>query len=150
MTYKKLLQDEEVVRFAVENSQSLGKALDLLGVHRGGKTYRYLRMLCEQWGIDCSFPSRYAQKRIPFDEIFIENSPYVNNRIELKKRLYEAGIFEEICIECGNGPVWNGKPLVLQLDHINGVNNDHRIENLRIMCPNCHTQTETYAGKRRL
>ena len=43
--------------------------------------------------------------------------------------------------------VWLDEPITLQLDHINGINNDHRIENLRILCPNCHSQTSTYAGK---
>lgn len=56
------------------------------------------------------------------------------------------GVKEE-CAKCGIGPVWDGEPLMLQLDHINGVNNDNRVENLRILCPNCHTQTETYAGR---
>jgi len=46
------------------------------------------------------------------------------------------------------GPMWNDKPLVLQIDHINGVSNDNRIENLQILCPNCHTQTVTFAGRR--
>ena len=44
-------------------------------------------------------------------------------------------------------PLWNGIPLVLQLDHINGINNDNRIENLRFLCPNCHSQTTTFSGK---
>lgn len=48
---------------------------------------------------------------------------------------------------CGNIGEWQGQKLVLQLDHINGKNNDHRIENLRFLCPNCHSITETYAGK---
>ena len=45
-------------------------------------------------------------------------------------------------------PFWNGKKLVFQLDHINGKRNDHRLENLRWLCPNCHSQTETYCGKK--
>ena len=48
--------------------------------------------------------------------------------------------------ECGISE-WLGNPLALQLDHINGVNNDHRLTNLRFLCPNCHSQTDTYAGK---
>jgi hypothetical protein len=45
------------------------------------------------------------------------------------------------------GPNWNNKGLVLQLDHINGVHNDNRVENLRILCPNCHSQTDTFCAK---
>ena len=48
---------------------------------------------------------------------------------------------------CGNQGSHNGRPLTLQLDHVNGVNNDHRLENIRLLCPNCHTQQDTYAGK---
>lgn len=48
---------------------------------------------------------------------------------------------------CGLGNNWNGKPLVLILDHINGIYNDNRIENLRLLCPNCNSQTDTFAGR---
>ena len=51
------------------------------------------------------------------------------------------------CSKCNNEGEWFGEKLVLQLDHINGISNDNRIENLRFLCPNCHTQTETYSSK---
>ena len=59
--------------------------------------------------------------------------------------MYKSGVLE-VCVECGIGPEWNGKKLTLQLEHINGIYNDNRLENLIILCPNCHSQTETYAG----
>jgi len=65
----------------------------------------------------------------------------------LKRRLISEGILEEKCAECDHSGLWNGLPLVLHLDHINGINDDHRIENLQLLCPNCHSQTSTYAGK---
>lgn len=81
----------------------------------------------------------------PLSEILVEGSGYPTGK--LKKRLLREGVLSEECSECGSGPVWNGKPLTLQLDHTNGVSDDHRLENLRILCPNCHTQTLTYAGR---
>jgi len=51
------------------------------------------------------------------------------------------------CAECDNVGEWRGRPLTLQLDHVNGIYNDNRLENLRWLCPNCHSQTETFAGR---
>jgi len=65
-----------------------------------------------------------------------------------KKQLFRFGLLEEKCYKCGLGPEWDGARLVLQLDHINGTNCDNRLENLRILCPNCHSQTDTYVGKK--
>lgn len=81
----------------------------------------------------------------PDSEVFVENSTY--SRGGIKKRLLRKGIIEYRCGLCPTEDTWQGKPLSLHLDHINGVNNDHRVENLRFLCPNCHSQTETYAGK---
>lgn len=144
------LSDEEAVRTAAETSLNIGQALDKLGIVRGGKAYRAFEAACDRFGIDRTFPLRYTTQRTPFEDVFRENSPYTNNKVNLKKWLLAEGILENKCVLCGLGPEWNGAPLVLQLDHINGVNNDHRVENLRILCPNCHTQTETYAGRRRV
>ncbi len=79
------------------------------------------------------------------DEVFIENSTYP--RKDIKKRIIDQQLIPYICVECGNDGNHNGKPLVLQLDHMNGKAEDNRIENLRFLCPNCHSQTATYAGK---
>lgn len=86
------------------------------------------------------------KRTIPLEEILVENSKF-SNRGQIKRKLFEAGMMENVCSSCGLGPEWNGKPITLQLDHINGVGDDHRIENLRILCPNCHTQTDSFAGR---
>jgi 5-methylcytosine-specific restriction endonuclease McrA len=79
-------------------------------------------------------------------EILQDNSPYKNIG-RLKVRLVQEGLLEYKCAECSNVGEWNGRPLTLQLEHKNGKHNDHRLSNLCFLCPNCHSQTETYAGK---
>lgn len=79
-------------------------------------------------------------------EILIENSAY-SNRTSMKKRILDNKLIDYKCNVCNNTGEWLGKSLSLQIDHINGINNDNRIENLRFICPNCHSQTDTFSGK---
>ena len=91
-----------------------------------------------------SHPSveQHVRKRMrPDAEVFIANAAPLNGP-SLTKRLLREGVVYK-CVTCGIDE-WRGKPLRLHLDHINGVNNDNRRENLRLLCPNCHSQTETY------
>lgn len=80
------------------------------------------------------------------EDILVENSTY-SNIARLKIRLIREKILKYKCAICGNQGVWLGSELQLQLDHINGKHNDHRIENLRFLCPNCHSQTDNFSGK---
>ena len=84
-------------------------------------------------------------KNLPIETYLTINS--TTNRGHLKKRLLKEGYLENKCAVCGQLPEWNGKSLTLELDHINGLSNDNRLENLRIICPHCHSQTDNYAGK---
>jgi hypothetical protein len=65
----------------------------------------------------------------------------------LKKRLFAEGLKERKCECCGQGEIWQGRKMSLILDHVNGVGNDHRLENLRIVCPNCAATFETHCGR---
>ena len=79
------------------------------------------------------------------DEILVKDSKYTNMS-SLKKRVLKNNLIEYKCAICGISE-WMNKKLILQLDHINGDNRDNRISNLRLLCPNCHSQTETYCKK---
>jgi 5-methylcytosine-specific restriction endonuclease McrA len=88
-----------------------------------------------------------SKSKIKNEDVFIENSNYARQLI--KKRIIKQKLFEYKCECCGLTDIWNNKKISLQLDHINGVNDDHRLQNLRFLCPNCHSQQDTYASKNR-
>ena len=91
------------------------------------------------------YGSGEARRTIDDGDAFCENSTYP--RQSLKRRILKDGLLKYECVDCGNMGEYNGKQLSLHLDHKNGINNDNRLENLRFLCPNCHSQTETYSGK---
>lgn len=77
--------------------------------------------------------------------ILVEHSTY--NRADLKRRLFETDLKARVCELCGQGEIWNGRRIALILDHINGVRDDNRLENLRIVCPNCAAGLDTHCGR---
>lgn len=85
-------------------------------------------------------------KKMDLKVALVINSPY-RQTSNLKIRLYKEGLKERECEMCGQGEEWKGKKMSLILDHINGVNDDNRIENLRIVCPNCNATLPTHGGK---
>ena len=106
-----------------------------------------LTTLLDKYGIDHhALPIKLIRDKIPLKDILVENSSYQSTK--LKKRLVDEGIKKDYCEICGQGNTWNDKLLVLQLDHINGIHTDNRLENLRIVCPNCHTQTDTFCTRK--
>lgn len=87
------------------------------------------------------------ERALTHEEIFTENSSVPRKTV--RKVILRDNLLPYTCSECPIGPEWNGKVLSLQLDHRNGINNDHRLDNLRFLCPNCHSQTPTFAGKKK-
>lgn len=84
----------------------------------------------------------------PLEEILEGKHPTYHGGT-LKQRLIAKGLKKNECEECGVNS-WQGKPLTCQLDHVDGDNTNHRWENLRILCPNCHSQTPTWGAKKRM
>lgn len=150
---------EEKLRKAVAESISIAEALKFMGMSISTGNYRGFHNSIKKYNIDTSHflgqshlqnKSHKTTATYPINEILVENSTYVSISI-LKKRLVREKLLP---YKCGNEKcnivMWHDKPLSLQLDHINGIHNDHRLENLRFLCPNCHSQTDTFAGKNKI
>ena len=142
----------EQVKVLLNNSVSLWDFCKKLGYkNKSGGVYRYVKIHLLERGISLEeYPILHkrvglTQKKV-YEEIFSENSTY--ERKDMKKKILKENLLPYECSCCGISE-WLGKPLSLQLDHINGVNNDNRLENLRFLCPNCHTQTPTWGYKGR-
>ena len=135
----------------VKESESISDIATKLGYRsKGGGVTKLIKDRIKELNIDISHFNRYAkgnltEKNKPLEDILVQNSTYTNNT-SLKKRLLKAQLIEYRCYICGISE-WNNQPLSLQLDHINGNNKDNRIENLRLLCPNCHSQTDTFSGR---
>lgn len=137
------------------NSSYMAEILEKLGYSRqSGSSAKKVKERADFEGISLEHiiiytksdkRTHYTFKR-EFDDILVENSTYTNNS-RLKIRLLRAKLLNDECYICGLESLWNGKSLTLQLDHINGNNTDNRLENLRLLCPNCHSQTDTFGSK---
>jgi hypothetical protein len=143
----------EELKELVARSQSLSDIVRAIGPVNGN-SFAVLKHRLETENIDHSHIQkghgansgrRFARPATPFEEILTKNSSY--NRCWLKKRLLQSGKLIEKCACCDLGNEWHGKKLVLVLDHKNGIHNDNRIENLRLLCPNCNSQMDTFCGK---
>jgi len=145
---------DEGLATAVATSPSVRAVLQKLALHPTGANYKAIYRHVARLGLDTSHFLGQAHlrgkqhswgARIALEAILVANSSYTNLR-RLKNRLRQRGLIEDRCHECGLTE-WRGRPLALVLDHINGLNDDHRLENLRLLCPNCHSQTPTFAGR---
>jgi len=145
---------KEILTEITKNSNTIAEIIKKCEMISSGASYKILKKRLEMENIDYSHIKlglgsnkgrTFIRDKIPLDQILVENSNY--NRHNLKKRLISELGWSNTCFICKNNGTWLGKKLTIQLDHINGDSKDNRIENLRFLCPNCHSQTETFAGK---
>lgn len=138
---------------AVAKSTNYSQVCRALGLSHISSNFRTIKKYIQLQNLDVSHFNdsaivaarrrNAARIKLSNDEVFRENSPYHNTVV---RRKY-VKMVEAICAICGNRGEHMGKPLRLEMDHINGINNDNRLENLRLLCPNCHSQTETFGYK---
>jgi hypothetical protein len=126
------------------------KPIDWAAVQRYYDEGHSFRQCKDRFGFAAASWSKAIRRGAPVSrprgrplELILKNS---RSRCTIKRRLLMAGKLVNRCDFCGLSE-WRGQPLSIQIDHINGVRNDHRIENLRMLCPNCHSQTGTFAGR---
>lgn len=142
----------EEFKQATEASYSIAQALTKLGLSPKGGNYRVFKKFQKLYNVDTSHFTGQGHLKgkthnfntIPLDEILVRDYEYSSNK--LRKRLISEGLKEHKC-ECCGLTEWLGEPIPLELDHIDGDHYNNLIENLKILCPNCHAKTPTYRGK---
>jgi Zn-finger nucleic acid-binding protein len=143
---------ESAARQAIAASTNWSQALRRLGMRAAGGNHAVLKRWAAAWEITTEHFAPYAhvgthlqRQLIPLERILVERSSYT--RSSLKRRLYETGLKTRACELCGQGELWRGLRMSLILDHINGVHDDNRLENLRILCPNCAATLPTHCSR---
>ena len=147
---------EDELRTLVAQSDSISTVLRGLGLRPAGGNAKTLKTRLDEIGIDYRHmpQGRNANRFIPRggktlytdSDLFTANS--LVPRRTIRQRILKKNLLPYICAICGSPSEWRGQPLPLILDHINGIENDHRLENLRFVCPNCNAQLPTYCGRK--
>lgn len=138
---------------AVSKSRSIRQTLLALGIRAEGGNYKTIRRDIDALRIDTShFTGRGWRKDAvkpvtpprPLKDVLVKDSEISTTQV--RRRLLREGLIDQRCDVCGISE-WMGQPLTIELDHVNGIHNDHQLENIRMLCPNCHSQTRTYRGR---
>ena len=147
-------------REAIRTSSSIGEVLSRLGRKKTGGNRLTVKRAIVRLGVSIAhftpvgqgkrgLTKYFSKKALPLNQIFRKDSQA--QRRDVIKLIHRYNLLPYRCEEpkCGLKNLWRGKNLVLQLEHKNGVRNDHRLTNICWLCPNCHSQTDTYAGRAR-
>ncbi|MFE1776333.1 HNH endonuclease signature motif containing protein [Streptomyces sp. NPDC059008] len=148
---------KEVLEAAVSASTNMCEVLRHLGLEVVGGHHTHISRRIKAYGIDTSHFTpvvrtprmRHNRRRRTPEEILVEDRSANATRLpnaRLKRAMRELGV-DERCALCGIEPIWLGEPLPLEVDHIDGNWRDSRIGNLRFLCPNCHSTTDSYRGR---
>ena len=149
---------KEELQHLLDSSNGYGDVLSKIGLGRKGRNPDKLKIIIKEYDLDetkmnknrsefykkCAIQTHLKTTK-PLSEILVKNSTFTHASYLLKK-LVKAGLKEYKCEICGITE-WTGKPIVLQVHHKDGDNKNNELENIEIVCPNCHSQTDTYAGK---
>jgi Zn finger protein HypA/HybF involved in hydrogenase expression len=138
---------------AVKDNFSVAAVCRQIGIRPCGGNYKIVNRKIKDFELDASHFTGQGwrkgwdipvRKRIALSDILVENSNYQSSK--LKPRLIKEGLKQHKCENCNNTE-WMNKKIPLELEHSNGVNTDNRLENLKLLCPNCHAQTDYYRGR---
>ena len=147
----KSIYSKEILEKVVKNCTTYADALIALGRKPRGSNYETIKKYIKKYNLDVSHfdeglskIKKSNRKRVKTEDVL--NNVYYIGSDNLKKRLINENLKEYKCEKCGNNE-WNNQPIPLELHHINGNSYDNRLENLQLLCPNCHAQTNNYRGK---
>lgn len=138
---------------AIRENISYSGVLKQLGMRTAGGNFQTIRNFAKKHEISLDHfkgqgwaKGQPARNAIPLKDLLVRDCYYSTSK--LRKRIFKAKLLKNECCICGLEPEWHGRKLVLEIDHKNGNHYDNRLSNLRVLCPNCHSQTPNFRGRK--